>query len=73
MARNGVHPLFIVNADLPTNIDSREIQLIICEAANNAIKNNVSGAQLRDGVWFLWVKSNESRQHLISDPNKTSK
>ena len=39
--------------------------MVICEATDEIEPNHVAGAQLRDRVWSIRLKSIEAKQHLV--------
>ena len=66
MARYNTHNVYIKHSDLP-NIDDRYAALIICEATERVVPHNVGGAQRRDGVWTIELKSTEAKIHLLNN------
>ena len=64
MALYNIPLVYIVHNELPT-IDERYAALIICESTAQQVPNHVVGAQLRNGVWTIRLKSQEARVHLI--------
>ena len=66
MARNHTEPVYIVHADLSLDLDMRDIPLMLCEAMNKHVHGRVACAQKRDGIWFIWVKSEEARHYLVN-------
>ena len=67
MARNNTGPIFVVHNDLPIDLDMRDIPVIICDTLNTHVHGRVAGAQRREGIWFIWVKSQEARDYLMQN------
>ena len=67
MERHSVQPIYVEHGDLPSELDTRDLPLIICETVNELVRNNVDGAQNRDCIWSIWIKSQEARMFLIRE------
>ena len=64
MAYYNIPLVYVIHNDLPA-IDERHAALVICEATDEIVPRHVAGAQLRDGVWSIRLKSFEAKQHLV--------
>ena len=69
MARafNVIKPVYIQHDDLPSELNIRDLPLIICEAVNNLVQGNTACAQKHDGVWSIWLKSVQARDYLLRE------
>ena len=47
------------------DIDIKHIPLILCESMNELTPDHVSGAQLINGIWSIWLKSDETKTYII--------
>ena len=47
------------------DIDIKHRPLILCEAMNDLIPDNVKGAQLITGIWSIWLRSPEIKNYLL--------
>ena len=56
--------VYIIHNELPT-IDERYAAQIICESTAQLVPKHAVGAQLRDGVWTIRLKSEEAREHQV--------
>ena len=65
MDRHIVQPIYVEHGNLPSELDTRDLPLIICETVTELVRNNVDGAQNRDGIWSIWIKSQEVRTYLL--------
>ena len=56
--------VYVNHADLP-DIDIKHLPLILCEAMNDLMPDNVKDAQLITGIWSIWLRSPEIRNYLL--------
>ena len=58
-----IEPVFIVHSEL---VDQRgeNTSLKLCEAIDAIIPGEIYGSQLWNGVWSIWIKSQEARSKL---------
>ena len=68
MAEHSTTTVYVKHIDLP-DIDTRQLPLMLCDAANELVRGHVHGALLSNGVWTILLKSNEAKKFL-SDGNK---
>ena len=66
MAYYNIPLVYIISNDLPA-IEERHVALVICEAVDEIVPRHVTGAQLRDSVWTIRLKSFEAKEHLIEN------
>ena len=66
MSLYNIQLVYIIHNELPT-IDERYAALIICESRAQLVPKHVVGAQLRNGVWTIRLKSEDARVHLIEN------
>ena len=56
-------PVYIINSKLP-NQTGRLMALNLCELLESIIPGQVMGSQYFNGIWSIWIKTKEARQHL---------
>ena len=66
MAYYKIPLVYVISNDLPA-IDERHAALVICETVDEIVPRHVAGAQLRDSVWTIRLKSFEAKEHLIEN------
>ena len=64
MALLNIKPVYLKSSDLP-DPDDKYNALNICVSADVLVPNQVNGAQGLDGVWSVWLKSQNARKYLI--------
>ena len=67
MERHIVQPIYVEHGDLPSELDTRDLPLIICETVNDLVRNNVDGTQNTDGIWSIWIELQEARTFLLRE------
>ena len=63
MAEHSTSTVYVKHMDLP-DIDIRHLPLILCDAANELVRDHVHGALLSNGIWTILLKSHGAKQFL---------
>ena len=66
MAYYNIPLVYDISNNLPV-IDKRHAALVTCETVVEIVPRHVAGAQLRDSVWTIRLKSFEAKEHLIEN------
>ena len=56
-------PLYVKNCDLP-NKPENELALDLCELCSQETPNQVIGAQLFQGIWSIYLRTQRAKDHL---------
>ena len=64
MSQASMSTVYVKHSDLP-EIDINHIPLILCESMNELTPDHVRGAQLINGIWSIWLRSDETKNYII--------
>ena len=64
MSQASMSTVYVKHSDLP-DIDIKHIPLILCESMNELTPDHVRGAQLINGIWSIWLRSDETKNYII--------
>ena len=64
MSQASMSTAYVMHCDLP-EIDIKHIPLILCESMNELTPDHVRGAQLINGIWSIWLRSDETKNYII--------
>ena len=64
MSQASMSTVYVKHSDLP-EIDIKHIPLILCESMIELTPDHVRGAQLINGIWSIWLRSTETKNHII--------
>lgn len=57
-------PIYIRHSDLRVN-NIRHLDLDLCDIINEHTPHHVRGAQKKGGIWMIWMRSDQAREHIL--------